>query len=77
VNGPLRDVLDTDMCVYLLNGDERVKTRVAEVAVGAICVAVPSEGTSDPAVVAIKARNLVRCDESEGSESACRSIRSS
>ena len=27
----LQYLLDTDMCIYLLNGDERVKNRVAQV----------------------------------------------
>ncbi len=33
-------LLDTDMCIYLLNGDERVKSRVAQVGVEAISVSI-------------------------------------
>ena len=36
--------LDTDMCIYLLNGPPRVKTRVAEVGVTALAVAIPTVG---------------------------------
>jgi tRNA(fMet)-specific endonuclease VapC len=36
----LQDLLDTDMCIYLLNGDERVKNRVAQVGIEAISVAI-------------------------------------
>lgn len=40
----LQYILDTDMCIYLLNGDERVKNRVAQVGVEAISVAIPTIG---------------------------------
>ena len=33
-------LLDTDMCIYLLNGDERVKSRVAQAGVEAISVSI-------------------------------------
>ena len=33
MNHALHYCLDTDMCIYLLNGHPRVKTRVAEVGV--------------------------------------------
>jgi len=36
----LQYLLDTDMCIYLLNGDERVKNRVAQVGIEAISVAI-------------------------------------
>ena len=37
-------LLDTDMCIYLLNGHPRVKARVAEVGVAALAVAIPTVG---------------------------------
>ena len=37
-------LLDTDMCIYLLNGDERVKSRVAQVGVEAISVSILTVG---------------------------------
>ena len=40
----LRYLLDTDMCIYLLNGDERIKARVAQVGVEALSVAIPTVG---------------------------------
>ena len=33
-------LLDTDMCIYLLNGDERVKSRVAQAGAEAISVSI-------------------------------------
>jgi tRNA(fMet)-specific endonuclease VapC len=36
--------LDTDMCIYLLNGHPHVKARVAEVGVAALAVAIPTVG---------------------------------
>jgi predicted nucleic acid-binding protein len=44
VNHALHYCLDTDMCIYLLNGHPRVKTRVAEVGVTALAVAIPTVG---------------------------------
>jgi tRNA(fMet)-specific endonuclease VapC len=44
VNRPLRYLLDTDMCIYLLNGDTRVKTRVAQVGIESIAVSIPTVG---------------------------------
>jgi len=38
----IRYVLDTDMCIYLLNGDPRVKDRSAQVGVESISVAIPT-----------------------------------
>jgi tRNA(fMet)-specific endonuclease VapC len=37
-------LLDTDMCIYLLNGDERVKNRVAQAGVAAISVSILTVG---------------------------------
>ena len=37
-------LLDTDMCIYLLNGDERIKSRVAQVGVEAISVSILTVG---------------------------------
>ena len=37
-------LLDTDMCIYLLNGHPRVKARVAQVGVAALAVAIPTVG---------------------------------
>ena len=37
-------LLDTDMCIYLLNGHPHVKARVAEVGVAALAVAIPTMG---------------------------------
>lgn len=44
MNRSLQYLLDTDMCIYLLNGDKRVKARVAQVGVEAISVAIPTVG---------------------------------
>jgi tRNA(fMet)-specific endonuclease VapC len=44
VNHALRYCLDTDMCIYLLNGHSHVKTRVAEAGVTALAVAIPTVG---------------------------------
>ena len=44
MNHVLHYCLDTDMCIYLLNGHPRVKTRVAEVGVTALAVAIPTVG---------------------------------
>jgi tRNA(fMet)-specific endonuclease VapC len=40
----LRYLLDTDTCIYLLNGDQRVKARVAQVGIEAIAVAIVTKG---------------------------------
>ena len=37
-------LLDTDMCIYLLNGHPRVKARVAQVGIAALAVALPTVG---------------------------------
>ncbi len=37
-------LLDTDMCIYLLNGHPRVKARVAQVGIAALAVAIPTVG---------------------------------
>jgi tRNA(fMet)-specific endonuclease VapC len=44
VSPSLRYLLDTDMCIYLLNGDPRVKARVAREGVEALAVALPTVG---------------------------------
>lgn len=44
MNSSLQYVLDTDMCIYLLNGDLRVKDKVAQVGVETISVAIPTVG---------------------------------
>jgi len=44
VNHALHYLLDTDMCIYLLNGHRRVKTRVAQVGIAALAVAIPTVG---------------------------------
>ena len=44
MNQVLHYLLDTDMCIYLLNGHPRVKTRVAEMGVTALAVAIPTVG---------------------------------
>lgn len=44
MNHALHYCLDTDMCIYLLNGHPRVKIRVAEVGVTALAVAIPTVG---------------------------------
>ena len=44
MNHALHYCLDTDMCIYLLNGHPRVKARVAEVGVTAFAVAIPTVG---------------------------------
>ncbi len=41
---PLQYLLDTDMCIYLLNGEQRVKDRVALVGVERIAVAAVTQG---------------------------------
>ncbi len=40
----LQYLLDTDMCIYLLNGDERVKNRIAQVGIEAISVSILTVG---------------------------------
>ena len=42
--GTLADLLDTDMCIFLLNGDSRVKSKVARIGVDAIAGAIPTVG---------------------------------
>ena len=37
-------LLDTDMCIYLLNGHPHVKARVTQVGVAALAVAIPTVG---------------------------------
>ena len=44
MNRSLQFLLDTDMCIYLLNGDVRVKDGVAAVGVEAIAVSVLTVG---------------------------------
>jgi tRNA(fMet)-specific endonuclease VapC len=44
VNHTLRYLLDTDMCIYLLNGHPRVKARVEQAGVTALAVAMPTVG---------------------------------
>ncbi len=44
MNHALHYCLNTDMCIYLLNGHPRVKTRVAEMGVTALAVAIPTVG---------------------------------
>ena len=44
INRTVQYVLDTDACIYLLNGDQRVKARVAQVGVEAIAVAIITKG---------------------------------
>ncbi len=44
MNHSLHYLLDTDMCIYLLNGHPRVKARVAQVGVAALAVAIPTVG---------------------------------
>jgi tRNA(fMet)-specific endonuclease VapC len=40
----LQYLLDTDMCIYLLNGDRRVKNRVAQAGLEAISVSILTVG---------------------------------
>jgi predicted nucleic acid-binding protein len=40
VTSAVKYLLDTDICIYLLNGDERVKSRVAQAGVDAISVSI-------------------------------------
>ena len=44
MNRTLQYLLDTDTCIYLLNGNQRVKERVAQVGVEAIAVAIVTKG---------------------------------
>jgi tRNA(fMet)-specific endonuclease VapC len=44
VNDTRRYLLDTDTCIYLLNGHLRVKAQVAQVGVAALAVAIPTVG---------------------------------
>ena len=44
MNHALHYCLDTDMCIYRLNGHPRVKIRVAEVGVTALAAAIPTVG---------------------------------
>jgi tRNA(fMet)-specific endonuclease VapC len=41
---PLQYLLDTDTCIYLLNGHAGIKARVAQVGVETLAVAIPSVG---------------------------------
>ena len=40
----LQYLLDTDMCIYLLNGDECVKSRIAQVGIETISVSILTVG---------------------------------
>lgn len=42
MNQGRRFLLDTDVCVYLLNGNERIKERIAVVGLGSIAISVLS-----------------------------------
>jgi tRNA(fMet)-specific endonuclease VapC len=44
VNDTWHYLLDTDMCIYLLNGHPRVKARVAQVGIAALAIAIPTVG---------------------------------
>ena len=44
MNGTLHYLLDTDMCIYLLNGHPRVKARVAQMGITALAIAIPTVG---------------------------------
>ena len=44
MNHALQYLLDTDTCIYLLNGNERVKVRVAQVGIETVGVAILSMG---------------------------------
>ena len=44
VAGTLAYLLDTDMCIFLLNGDSRVKSKVPSVGLDAIAIAIPTVG---------------------------------
>jgi tRNA(fMet)-specific endonuclease VapC len=44
VNHTWHYLLDTDRCIYLLNGHPRVKARVAQVGIAALAVAIPMVG---------------------------------
>ncbi len=41
---PLQYLLDTDMCIYLLNDDLHIKARVAQVGVACLAVSIPTVG---------------------------------
>ena len=40
----LKYLLDTDMCIYLLNGDERVKGKIAQIGIETIAVSILTVG---------------------------------
>ena len=42
MNRQLRYLLDTDMCIYLLNGEEQVMKRVGKAGIETIAVAIPT-----------------------------------
>jgi tRNA(fMet)-specific endonuclease VapC len=44
VSHTLHYLLDTDMCIYLLNGHPRVKARVAQMGITALAIAIPTVG---------------------------------
>jgi len=44
MNQVLQYLLDTDICIYLLNGDRWIKDRIAQVGIEAISVAIPTVG---------------------------------
>ena len=44
MNRPLQYLLDTDICIYLLNDHQRIKAHVAQVGVETISIAIPTAG---------------------------------
>jgi tRNA(fMet)-specific endonuclease VapC len=44
VNDTRHDLVETDMCIDLLNGHPRVKAQVAQVGIAALAVAIPTVG---------------------------------
>ena len=44
MNHALKYLLDTDTCIYLLNGNAKVKARVAQAGLEAIAVGIPTVG---------------------------------
>jgi tRNA(fMet)-specific endonuclease VapC len=42
VIGKIEYLLDTDTCIYLLNGNGAIKARISEVGLGAVAVSIPT-----------------------------------
>jgi len=44
MNGELQYVMDTDICIYLLNGHQKIKEQVAQVGITSLAVTIITIG---------------------------------